>query len=145
MLDVYCLICLTLESFLYHFSDPVWQLLFRRNIPTPVENSDLISQFITYLENIKPLSTKIPIPTGIQNIVFILIYWQKKAAKQQPATTLILIGSIIHKSDAPTQHWLFFITNNQSCLPVNPEIGRKISYIEVYIKANVKSDNSTVN
>ena len=42
-----------------------------------------------------------------------------------------LIGSIIHKSDAPTQHWLFFITNNQSCVPVNPEVGRKISYIEV--------------
>ena len=42
-----------------------------------------------------------------------------------------LIGSIIHKSGAPTQHWLFFITNNQFCVPVNPEVGRKISYIEV--------------
>ena len=43
-----------------------------------------------------------------------------------------LMGSIIHKSDAPTQHWLFFITNNQSCVPVNPEVGRKISYILKY-------------
>ena len=59
----------------------------------------------------------------------------KQSAKNQssiPITTN-LIGSIIHKikSGAPTQHWLFFITNNQSCVPANPEVGRKISYIEV--------------
>ena len=62
---------------------------------------------------------------------------QAKAGQAQQAgqagksEDLFLIGSIIHKSDAPTQHWLFFITNNQSCVPVNPEVGRKISYIEV--------------
>ena len=48
-----CLICLTLESFLYHFSDPGWQLLFQKNIPTPVETSDLITSFTTFLENIQ--------------------------------------------------------------------------------------------
>ena len=56
----------------------------------------------------------------------------KQSAKNQSSIPITnLIGSIIHKSGAPTQHWLFFITNNQSCVPVNPEIGRKISYIEV--------------
>ena len=27
-----------------------------------------------------------------------------------------LFGSIIHKSDAPTQHWLFVMKNNQCCV-----------------------------
>ena len=56
------------------------------------------------------------------------VYNKKKIKKEEEDRTTYCI---IHKSDAPTQHWLFFITNNQSCVPVNPEIGRKISYIEV--------------
>ena len=70
-----------------------------------------------------------------------LVCREKKSEKEGRADIFnrgipaYLIGSIIHKSVAPTQHWLFFITNNQSCLPVNPEIGRKISYIEVVYKS----------
>ena len=44
--------------------------------------------------------------------------------------SIYLMGSIIHKSVAPTQHCGYLsTTHNQACVPANPEVGRKISYI----------------
>ena len=38
---------------------------------------------------------------------------------------IILMGSIIHKSGAPTHTGYLSTTHNQACVPANPEVDRK--------------------